>query len=177
MIIASGTQFHVYSGVNARLAECLNSVLNVKAVVAAFNQEKAQVGAFSVITNLRICFGWNFLKHYSSRHDPDLLYSSSSGRPHCWPGCWGSSPRCSSSRSPAGTTLNNVIVEEIMKKYCYCSLMFKLFINIVIRYVVWQHCSSSSVQQHCFWILNSIQIFCNNLNSPIKTFLLDFFSN
>ena len=36
-------------GVNARLALCLNSVLNVKAVVAAFNQEKALVKAFSVI--------------------------------------------------------------------------------------------------------------------------------
>ena len=32
----------------------LNSVLNVKAVVAAFSQEKALVGAFSVITNLRM---------------------------------------------------------------------------------------------------------------------------
>ena len=32
----------------------LNSVLNVKAVVAAFNQEKALVGAFSVIMNLRM---------------------------------------------------------------------------------------------------------------------------
>ena len=41
-------------GVNARLAQCLNSVLNVKAVVAAFNQEKALLGAFSVITNLRM---------------------------------------------------------------------------------------------------------------------------
>ena len=39
-------------GVNARLAECLNSVLNVKAVVAAFNQEKALVGAFPVIVQL-----------------------------------------------------------------------------------------------------------------------------
>ena len=29
-------------------------VLNVKAVVAAFNQEKALVGAFSVIRNLRM---------------------------------------------------------------------------------------------------------------------------
>ena len=29
-----------------------NSVLNVKALVAAFNQEKALVGALSVITNL-----------------------------------------------------------------------------------------------------------------------------
>ena len=36
----------------------------MKAVVAAFNQEKALVGAFSVITNLRMQFGWNFLKHY-----------------------------------------------------------------------------------------------------------------
>ena len=34
----------------------------MKAVVAAFNQEKALVGAFSVITNLRICFGWNYFK-------------------------------------------------------------------------------------------------------------------
>ena len=41
-------------GVNARLAYCLNSVLNVKAVVAAFNQEKALVEASSVITNLRM---------------------------------------------------------------------------------------------------------------------------
>ena len=32
----------------------------MKAVVAAFNQEKALVGAFSVITNLRMQFGWNF---------------------------------------------------------------------------------------------------------------------
>ena len=41
----------------------------MKAVVAAFNQEKALVGAFSVITNLRIEFGWNFLKHYSAALD------------------------------------------------------------------------------------------------------------
>ena len=37
-----------------KVRKCLNSVLNVKAVVAAFNQEKALVGAFSVITNLRM---------------------------------------------------------------------------------------------------------------------------
>ena len=37
----------------------------MKALVGAFNQEKALVGAFSVITNLRMEFGWNFLKHYS----------------------------------------------------------------------------------------------------------------
>ena len=42
MIIASRTQ----------------CVFNVKAVVAVFNQEKALVGAFSVITNLRMDFVW-----------------------------------------------------------------------------------------------------------------------
>ena len=47
-------------GVNARLAWCLNSVLNVKAVVAAFNQEKALVGAFSVIVQLH---RWIDLRH------------------------------------------------------------------------------------------------------------------
>ena len=31
----------------------------MKAVVAAFNQEKALVGAFSVITNLRMDFVWS----------------------------------------------------------------------------------------------------------------------
>ena len=31
-----------------------NSVLNVRALVGTFNQEKALVGAFFVITNLRV---------------------------------------------------------------------------------------------------------------------------
>ena len=45
--------FHVFlPWVNACLASCLNSVLNVKAVVAAFNQEKALVVALSVIVQL-----------------------------------------------------------------------------------------------------------------------------
>ena len=51
MTFASVSQFHVY--VNVHSAWCLNSVLNVK-VVAAFNLEKALVGAFSVLTNLRM---------------------------------------------------------------------------------------------------------------------------
>ena len=42
MTFASASQFHVYLPCGQRrLAKCLNSVLNVKAVVAAFNQEKA----------------------------------------------------------------------------------------------------------------------------------------
>ena len=36
----------------------------MKAVEAAFNQEKALVGAFSVITNLQMQCGCNFFKHY-----------------------------------------------------------------------------------------------------------------
>ena len=46
----------------------------MKAVVAAFNQEKALVGAFSVITNLRMQFGCNFLKHYTLPVVIDELY-------------------------------------------------------------------------------------------------------
>ena len=38
----------------SRILKCLDRSLNVKKVVAAFNQEKAPVGAFSVITNLRM---------------------------------------------------------------------------------------------------------------------------
>ena len=50
MIIVSASQFYIYLPcLGACLAQCLNSVLNVKAVVAAFNQEKYQVGALSVI--------------------------------------------------------------------------------------------------------------------------------
>ena len=48
-----GTKFHIsYRGVSTRLAKCLNSVLNVKALVAAFNQERALIGAFFMIMNL-----------------------------------------------------------------------------------------------------------------------------
>ena len=41
-----------YRGVNARSAWCLNRVLNVKALVGAFNHKKALVGAFSVIAKI-----------------------------------------------------------------------------------------------------------------------------
>ena len=48
---------HNYKKGRAAIRHCLayrlNSVLNVKAVVAAFNQEKVLVGAFSVIVELR----------------------------------------------------------------------------------------------------------------------------
>ena len=49
MIFASTSNFHIYLlWDNSHLAKCLNSVLNVKALVGVFNQEKALVGAFSV---------------------------------------------------------------------------------------------------------------------------------
>ena len=41
-----------YRRVNACLGQCLNSVLNVKALVGTFNQEKALVGAFCKCENL-----------------------------------------------------------------------------------------------------------------------------
>ena len=48
--------------VNSPLAWCLNSVLNVKVLVGTFNQEKALVGAFSVIVQLHRLID---LRHYS----------------------------------------------------------------------------------------------------------------
>ena len=44
------SHFYVYG----RSAKYLTSVLIMKALVGTFNQEKAIVGAFSVITNLRV---------------------------------------------------------------------------------------------------------------------------
>ena len=48
MIIASGTQFLVYL-LYVGTTSVKHSVLNVKALVGAFNQEKDLVGAFPVI--------------------------------------------------------------------------------------------------------------------------------
>ena len=42
--------------------------MNVKALVGAFNQEKAQVGAFSVIVKLRIIFGNLHFKLHDQAH-------------------------------------------------------------------------------------------------------------
>ena len=50
MIYVLAFQFHAYlQCLGAQLAKCLNTVLKVKALVGALNQEKALVGAFSVI--------------------------------------------------------------------------------------------------------------------------------
>ena len=56
---ASASQFNIYLPcADARLAcVLLNSVLIVKALVGAFNQEKALVGAFSEIVKSSRTFG------------------------------------------------------------------------------------------------------------------------
>ena len=70
MIIASASQFHVYlPWGRCPFSIVSNSVLNVKAVVAAsFNQEKALVGAFSVIVQL------HRLIVYSTNQEPPRRY-------------------------------------------------------------------------------------------------------
>ena len=50
MTFTSASQFHIYLSWDQHpFSIGLNSVLNVKALVGAFNQEKALVGAFSMI--------------------------------------------------------------------------------------------------------------------------------
>ena len=50
MTFVTVSQFDIYlQCLSARLAKCHNSVLNVKALLGAFNQERALVVAFSVI--------------------------------------------------------------------------------------------------------------------------------
>ena len=59
---------------------CVNSVLNVKAVVAAIKKEKALVGAFSVI-NFKLCKGWfEALVTTSSKHHTTLTHQQVEGQ-------------------------------------------------------------------------------------------------
>ena len=97
MIIASQTQFHV----ERPWDQCL---FNVKAVVAvaAFNQEKALVGAFSVITNVRMdlfeALDVNRVKHQGSLPDsPGCRWWTRTRRRGR---CWRRSGRCASGRGP-----------------------------------------------------------------------------
>ena len=59
-----------YCGVNARLAYCVNSVLNGKALVGTFNQEKTLVGAFSVIVKTDYGTDGSFYRTVTSTMPP-----------------------------------------------------------------------------------------------------------
>ena len=84
-----------YRGVTACLAKCLNSVLNVKALVGAFNQEKAPVGAFSVIVQLhRLTDLRHYLKCFPTlvkNHISDIQHNFSQTCPY-WK--WSDSSNC-----------------------------------------------------------------------------------
>ena len=53
-----------YQGVNVCLAQCINGVLNLKVLIGAFNQERALLGAISMIVKLCIIFAEVHLKLY-----------------------------------------------------------------------------------------------------------------
>ena len=60
----------------------------MKAVVAAFNQEKALVGAYSVITNLRMelfeaLVGWRLFKYHDIGRIMPLLRQGGGGHTNC----------------------------------------------------------------------------------------------
>ena len=70
----------------------LNSVLNVKAVVAALNQEKALVGAFSVIVQLHQLIVYSTTHHAGLQTAPDGWCGDSSW----WCQAWSPAPSRSS---------------------------------------------------------------------------------
>ena len=92
MIIAPGTQFHVYLPWGQHLfsivsKQCLNSVLNVIALVGTFNQEKALVGAFSVIVKTDCgtdgsFYSTKYIMH--SKCKDQLRIEASQGCCHCY---------------------------------------------------------------------------------------------
>ena len=74
---------------NACLVQCLNSVLNVKGLVGAFNQERALVGAFSVI--MKTDCGTDGALHSTTRRrnpEPSTSAASSPAPPPPGPSPW-----------------------------------------------------------------------------------------
>ena len=68
MIFVPATHFHIYLlSLSACLAQCLSSVLNVKAVVAAFNQEKALTRALSWLKAATTFTFKTLLRHYAKQ--------------------------------------------------------------------------------------------------------------
>ena len=64
-----------------RIQSLGGQVLNVKAVVAAFNQEKALVGAFSVLTNLRMDLFQALVEHDSTQDTLTIISLVTSNLP------------------------------------------------------------------------------------------------
>ena len=73
-------------GVYARLAPCLNSVLNVKALIGAFNQEKALVGpSFEALVSMYVSIGSIGSMYHCI---PVPLYFLARARGHMSNSCW-----------------------------------------------------------------------------------------
>ena len=81
IIVGESLKFE-YISFTLSVSLCLNSVLSVKAVVAAFNQEKALVGAFSVITNLRMDL---FEALFTTQHNiGEMILEAGPSRSYSW---------------------------------------------------------------------------------------------
>ena len=128
----------------------------MKAVVAAFNQEKALVGAFSVITNLRIAFVW------ISSHQ-----HGTTGRK------WPPPPRHRGLTSPRPALLATACLER-----GGVTQMIIMLQTVVIKLVASRHqilnfsqnfptfCSMPTIIVDCCWVSNylSLQKYFRNIN-------------
>ena len=137
----------IYHGVNPRKAQCLNSVLNVKALEGAFNQEKALVGAFSVRTSCGT-EGAYTTQHSTLTHSTDVWCAMV--RPRC------RSPPCQPAFSSTPTHDTRGRGQEMLRqcggvdgrlKVLILSTRNKIFLFHVVKVPV----NLYSVNKHLIW--------------------------
>ena len=140
----------------------LNSVLNVKAVVAAFNQEKALVGAFSVITNLRMEL-FEALTSASPDNSPlpgIPVLSPRKGQTWGSPDCWQSLYR------GAGATLHHVTMLRVTHNLlpsrlnCCANCSVQSYYRIILRHIVKVYLAQHKVHRDSVSTMGSgVQIY------------------
>ena len=139
MTFASASQFHIYlPWVNACLAQCLNSVLNVKALVGPFNLRR-------VIGKLRVIFVWSS----NSDSPPPPWWQPPWGRtrrtwrppsrsPSPWRWAWWGGRSCRGTRTPT-----SAMGQESVLLYCFCWDISHILIKSTLISRVLQSISSN----------------------------------
>ena len=130
----------------------------MKAVVAAFNQEKALVGAFSVITNLR------------KELFEALTWSPSRGRSWgrgSWTGSWAAAAHtpaagrsCSRSENITITSRKYLLEKQLLYYFSYFLAIYS--VDATLELLVGT-CDRVELLDHCIGGIVALQHHCNNI--------------